>query len=192
MALKSAAAVVKLKLMDMVCKPSLSYRCSRWPPQQQVAKELDRMQSKMVACIMRIKRAEGAALTDYCRRRNRQAAAVCRKTGVWSCHWFSRAIKWDEHLARGHSENSWPVLLRQFHGAIWLEIHRSLTNLHGTGTRVSRGRPQKRWSEGIQFAQRFAWDDAGSFRAGPLGSNTLGAMHLTSDLHSDIAQACFS
>ena len=58
-ALQKAAHNVKFKLLDTSCRPALSYRCSRWPPQPCMARSLDRIQAKMVAAMLRIPRLPG-------------------------------------------------------------------------------------------------------------------------------------
>ena len=107
----------------------------------------------MVASILRIKRRHGETVPDYCRRRNREAASLCRSLGAWSTFWFERAVSWDDHIARNHSPHCWPMLLRQFHDEAWLLERRLRTNFHGTGTRRSQGRPAARWHEAILWAR---------------------------------------
>ena len=151
---RAAPVQVKLDLLNRSCAPLLSYRCSRWPPQRRVAQELDQLQGKMVSILLRMPRRPGEAINEYCRRRNREAAKKCKKVGLWSLHWFKRAVAWDRHIQRGHNPFSWPSLLHEFHDASWLEHQRHCQNLRGTGTRVSAGRPHARWNEGIAFASR--------------------------------------
>ena len=151
--MRSASFAVRCRLLGRACKPVLSYRRSRWPPQLVLARELDSTQSKMMASILRVQRRSGEGAADYCRRRNREAAGKCREIGRWSHHWFARAKAWDAHLARGHCQASWPVLLRPFHDERWLDAHMCLTNLPGTGNRALRGRPAIRWHEGIAYVR---------------------------------------
>ena len=151
---KSAPLDVKLLLLSRACIPILSYRCSRWPPSNALAIELDRLQAKMVAAIARTARLPGEPLHDYCRRRRRLAAALCRRHGLWSQHWYKRVVDWDGHLARGHAEHSWPVQLRSFHGEHWLDAHRAFMQSRGTMARMMRGRPAQRWHDGVNFARQ--------------------------------------
>ena len=153
-AAKQAPVAAKCILLDRVCKSVLSYRCSRWPPQPVIAAELDRVQTKMIASILRTARFPGEPIEDFCRRRNRSAAEKCRQHGLWSKHWFKRASDWDKHLERAHNERSWPVMLRPFHDAIWLEEQRVAHNMSGTQTRVMPGRPRMRWDDGIWHAAK--------------------------------------
>ena len=46
----------KLALTNRVVLPQLSCRCSRWPPQRQVAFELDHVQQKMTSSLLRLPR----------------------------------------------------------------------------------------------------------------------------------------
>ena len=142
----------KYALLNRACLPLLKYRCSRWPPQRQIGIELDRLQTRMVAAMMRVPRGPGEPPDAYCKRRNKTAAAFCRRKGVWSRCWYERAILWDEHLARGHSAHSWPTLLHDFQDMSWLEVRRCLRERGGHGLRQARGRPCVRWHEGIVHA----------------------------------------
>jgi hypothetical protein len=159
--MSSAPVATKCKLLDRSCRSVLAYRCSRWPPQPTIAKELDRVQSKMTAAILRTPREDGETSAEYCHRRNFVASRVCRQNGLWSEYWFRRSVGWDEHLARGHSANSWPVQLRSFHDNEYLQARRNSRSTRAsntsTNTRVCVGRPPMRWHDGITHANaRFA------------------------------------
>ena len=113
------------------------------------------MQTRMMAAMLRAPRRPGENGADHCRRRNQEAATACRRHGRWSAFWFRRALDWDAHLQRGHNHASWPVLLRAFHGADWLDDRRITQIAHGmrgTDTRVARGRPAMRWHDGVLYA----------------------------------------
>ena len=143
---------VKCRLLLKACRPVLSYRCSRWPPQKAVLKDLSALQAKMMAVMLRVRRIAGEDPVLYCRRRNRAAADKCRSVGLWTHHWCSQVLRWEAHLLRGHGPTSWPVMLRHFNDEQWLETCRCLTSLPGTRTRVSSGRPAVRWHEGVLHA----------------------------------------
>ena len=151
--MKHAPVGLKKVLLDRACRPTLTFRFSRWPPQPVIAKELDRVQTKMAGAILRTKRHRGEAVDAYVKRRNRAAAVFCRESGLWSKRWFKRSLAWDAHIRRGHNPYSWPTLLVDLHGEEWLEEQRMLTNYHGTQTRLSAGCPAMRWHEGIRFAR---------------------------------------
>ena len=67
----------KLALMQRVTLPQLSFRCSRWPPQRQIGSELDHLQQKMTASLMRLPRFPGEEVDVYVRRRGKAARKIC-------------------------------------------------------------------------------------------------------------------
>ena len=155
-----------LALMSRAVLPQLSFRCSRWPPQRQIRLELDQLQQKMVASLIRLPRDAGEEAADYVRRRGRSARKICIEQGMWSHHWFSRSVLWDDHLARPRNFNSWPAQLREYRGKQWLMDRRAsfapsvassdstVSILAGrTGTRSVRGKVHVRWHDGIDFAR---------------------------------------
>ena len=143
--------------------PQLECRCSRWPPQRMVARELDGIQRKMVATVQRIPRYPGEDLGDFVKRRGRAAASTCRTSGSWSHKWFRRALDWNAHLERPRNIHSWPAKLLHFKDRQWfIERRASLlpadcggaSCLAGrTGTRAFRGCVHTRWHDGIEFAK---------------------------------------
>jgi hypothetical protein len=152
----SAPIATKCKLLDRSCRSVLAYRCSRWPPQPTIAKELDRIQCKMTAAILRTPRNLGESNPEYCTRRNFVASRVCQQNGRWSQFWFRKALDWDAHLVRGHSVSSWPVILHDFHNNDFLQARRSSRSSResntSTNTRVCVGRPPMRWHDGVAYA----------------------------------------
>ena len=46
----------RLALLNKAVAPQLDYRCSRWPPQKMVARELDSMHRKMVGSLLKVQR----------------------------------------------------------------------------------------------------------------------------------------
>ena len=157
----------RLSLLKRAVAPQLSFRCSRWPPQQQVASEVDAMQQKMTASLLRLPRNGGEDAPEYVRRRGRLARKVCKESGSWSEHWFDRCLRWDEHLARGRNSYTWAARLRDFRGAQWLIDRRAsfapavashsspASILAGrTGTRAYRGKVHMRWHDGVELARK--------------------------------------
>jgi len=121
------------------------------------------MQQKMTASTLRLPVQVGEDVDSYVRRRGRIARQLCRKVGFWSSHWFSRAVRWDEHLARSRNANTWAARLREYHGKQWLMDKRAqlapsgssgVSMLAGrTGTRALAGKVQMRWHDGIDPAR---------------------------------------
>ena len=137
---------------------------SCWPPQAQIARELDDVQAKMSALILGLRPRPGEDIAVFCRRRARAARAECRKQGLWSDLWFSRAVAWDSHMTR-HPETM-ATIFRNYHDSSWLEQRRSpFANVWSlrqrswtmqagrTGTRAAPGFVAQRWQSGIVLAQ---------------------------------------
>ena len=153
----------RLHLIDRAVLPQLEFRCSRWPPQQQIANEISILQQKTFCIALKLPREIGEENIEYVRRRGRIARRTCKQHGLWTSRWFSRAISWDNHLSRGRNSNSWSSRLRDFHAKQWLIEQRqsffafesqSSSCLAGrTGTRAVHGRVFMRWHDGIEFAQ---------------------------------------
>ena len=156
----------RLALLRRAVAPSFSFRCSRWPPQCQVASELDCLQQKMTASLLKLPRDEGEEADAYVRRRGRAARKLCVANGKWSALWFRRAVQWDEHLARPLNSNSWAAKLRMYRGRSWLMEQRSkfapsvaslaspASMLAGrTGTRAQAGKVHMRFHDGIEYAR---------------------------------------
>ena len=153
------ALPAKLQLLNRSARPCLDYRASRWPPQLQIAKEVDGMQRRMVALIMRLPRREGESPEEFFRRRARSAGKACSDCGTWSQRWFRRSIAWDEHLRRDRNSTSWPAQLLEYHGGTWLAAQRLMRRSPSvfagwTGTRASSGKVHMRWHDGIELAQQ--------------------------------------
>ena len=102
----------------------------------------------------------------YVRRRGEAARKKNSEHGVWSNHWFGRALDWDEHLARPRNLASWPAKLRDYRGRQWLIERRasfapsvasrrsSVSVFAGrTGTRSFPGKVHTRWHDGIDYAR---------------------------------------
>ena len=156
----------KLALTNRVVLPQLSCRCSRWPPQRQVAFELDHVQQKMTSSLLRLPRDDGEEIESFVRRRGRAARKCNEEMGLWSQHWFARAIRWDDHLSRPINHHTWAAKLREYRGKDWLMQRRasfapstasrassvSMT-AGGTGTRAVRGYVHTRWHDGIDMAR---------------------------------------
>ena len=159
-------SAARLALLGRAVLPQLDFRCSRWPPQRQIACEVDQLQQKMVASLLRLPRLDGEEAPEYVRRRGRVARRITSANGPWSCKWFRRAVLWDEHLARPQNHHSWPARLREFRGKQWLIDRRaslapaasSHNSSHSvlagrTCTRSFRGKVNTRWHDGIDLAR---------------------------------------
>ena len=150
----------KLQLMGRVVVPQIDYRFSRWPPQRQIALEIDRMQRTMTATLLCSRFNGGESVEDFCRGRNRTCTQICRDHGHWSTRWFESAISWDKHLSRQRNSYCWAARLRSFRDREWCTRRRILyapvdgqTSIYAgrTNTRNYHGKVHMRWHDGIHF-----------------------------------------
>ena len=152
------------KLLEKSVAPQLDYRCSRWPPQRTISLELEALQRRMVATILRIPQIPGETAADYVKRRGHVAGRHCRQTGMWSSRWFKRAQDWNAHLERPRNRHSWPARLIHYMDSEWL-IQRRLLFLPAnsenrsclagrTDTRAMRGCVNMRWHDEIAYCKR--------------------------------------
>lgn len=162
---RSLSVNFRFALLQRAAAPQFSFRCSRWPPQKQIASELDRVQQNMCTTLVRLPREEGENVvwTTFVRRRGRHARGQCQDNGLWSHLWFKRALKWDAHLARIVNARSWASRLRSYTRREWLmEQRRLLLPLDSnvvlmtagrTGTRTQPGKVHMRFHDGLEFVQ---------------------------------------
>ena len=163
-AARDLSVEARINLLSRAVGPVFQYRCSRWPPQKTLSLEVDTVQHKMAASILRVQQMPTEDPGEYCRRRNRNASALCRRMGLWSATWFKRAVAWDGHLRRMRNISSWGAALVMYRGKKWLQERRVSFLGHAsrggsslaskTGTRSIQGPPCIRWHDGIDFAKR--------------------------------------
>ena len=93
--------------------PQLNFQCSRWPPQRQIAKEIDNLQQQIIVpTLLKVPRSDGEELENYIRRRAKSVRRVCAQNGMWFLGWFRRVLDWDEHLQRPRNGETWAAILR--------------------------------------------------------------------------------
>ena len=152
----------------------LSFYCGTWPPQRQIAAEVDAVQRRMFAITLKVRPILGEPCITFVRRRNRVAREACVSTGLWSDRWFRKAQNWDQHLRRDLAQQllhvrddvpvertstsfSWGPALLEFQGLDFLNERRVVTRSDAFSNRVSirtglrRGqrRVHPRWSSAI-------------------------------------------
>ena len=161
---EKASIKSKIRLLDRAVFSVASFRFSRWPPQQQIAKELDRVQIRMYVLMLNERLRPDESVSGWVKRRMTSARGVVKSIGFWSHKWFERAKKWDEHIERHDELIVSP--LRVWKGEQWLQDQRvkllplfsrvtgRLSMSAGvTGTRIAKGRVQARWHDGISYAK---------------------------------------
>lgn len=148
----------KLKLLDSATAGILRARYARWPPQMQLAREINSVQRRMIASIMRTQRKPSDIAQTFSTRRFKEAALVMNNRGHWSRQWCQAALNFDDHILRNHIGSPWTHPLRTFRDSQWLQSQRLIQQassvLSGaTGTRVARGHVFQRWENGTRFAR---------------------------------------
>ena len=144
-------------LLQRSVVPLFDYRNTRWPPHNQLGKEIDQVQRKMVAAITRVPSVPDDSPERYVRRRNSVVKAVCEEMGWWSARHCKRVVAWRDHLQRPANSWSWPAVLYEFRGSDFLARLRAAhsSNVFGgrTGTRVAPGHVATRWHDSVRFAE---------------------------------------
>ena len=125
--------------------------------QPTIAKEMDSVQFKMLASLLRVARLPTEEPRDYFRRRNRHASDLLRTNGRWSLMWAKRLKDWHAHLLRVGNSRTWGAILLPFRSAEFLRAQRlanhSLPSGGRTRTRAAPGPVQKRWEESLELAR---------------------------------------
>lgn len=154
----------------------LAFYCGTWPPQRQIATEVDCVQRKMISSAMRLRKLPDENPATYIRRRNREANRLRARVGKWSDRWFQKSMKWDGHVRRDLRRQlqhvveqvpahllatsfAWGPALVHFQDVDFLNRQRVVsrprdfsTRLHvRTGLRVGQRKIHPRWAESIEF-----------------------------------------
>ena len=150
----------KITLLQRVVQPIFSYRCTRWPYQKTYAKELDLLQTKMLAVMTREQRYPDEELARYIKRRNQMASRMARTHGRWSRTWAKRVLDWRDHLIRPRNEDHLVARVFSWHGAQWLRQQRLQHGCTATSGRTRTRLPisavvHQRWEEGCDNAMEF-------------------------------------
>ena len=160
---------LKLRLLNRSVVACFAWKISRWPFQKSVAVALDKLQCNMTSRIIKCVRQQDETIDHYDRRRKREARNLCVEDGMWSQLWCRRVINWDRHIRRGSDYKHICLNLLVYRDSLWLQFQRSafvaVESLSGscntleagrTGTRCNIGRPQIRWQDGVNLAERVA------------------------------------
>ena len=147
---KKLSVAFRLKLLFRAVVPIFDFKCSRWPPQASIAAEVDTLQRKMTAILLRLSPMPGEDVQQFVRRRGRAARALCTEHGWWSKRWFKRTVAWDAPVERENKQFSWSGNLVEYRGQRYLAERRAFHNGR-TVTRTSSGFPCRQWHDGVAF-----------------------------------------
>lgn len=148
----------KQALLRKAVRPVLDFYNTRWALTAQLLSEVDRAQRRMVAILLGTRKEPGETPEGFVRRRGRQAGQVAARDGLWSERCAKRVIAWHDHLQRERNHHAWPAQLLKWHGEEWLQQRRAMQNSASvfagrTATRLSAGKVQCRWHDGVATAR---------------------------------------
>ena len=136
----------KLQLIQRATLPVADQHMARWPFTSHRAKQIDRMQRKMLLiCNPKAPRDDELFESSlFFKRRHREAAGLQRRIGCWSHRWATQVVKWHSHIRRDPNF-SWPSQLLDVRSSADLQERRWLWNR--PRARVLPGFTHARWTE---------------------------------------------
>ncbi|CAK0873643.1 unnamed protein product, partial [Prorocentrum cordatum] len=143
---------VKLRLISRTCLTPFAYRCSRWPRRAEQLAMADRMQTRLVAAAVRMRKGPGDSAESFAKRVNARAALQAREFGRWPTSWRKRVVDWDSHIKRAHCQQQWSTRFVLWRDGRWLQARRDQHRRGRPRTRVCLGQPAARWGEGVALA----------------------------------------
>ena len=146
---------LRLQLLTPTCRTVLDFRAPRWAPCIKLCKDLNALQNKMLAILLRSRPLPLEVPPAFARRRGREAAVLARAMGQWGPRQADRARSWFDHLLRRPQGPTWPALLLQWKNSDWFREQRvaagSLATAGRTRTRAAAGPVPTRWEEGVRL-----------------------------------------
>ena len=144
------------KLISRSVQPPFEFQCARWPAQITYLQKLDVLQRRMISIAFGLRRSPAENVEQYNRRCSRVAAPFI--DCLWSHVWCKRMKTWSDHMAR-HTD-LWPARVSSFQDSQWLQMRRRMFGSQSlfagpTQTRSERRKVERRWHDGLQFAQEF-------------------------------------
>jgi hypothetical protein len=153
------------QLVDKHLWPIVAFRAAGWPHQPVVAKQMDKLQTRLVSMLLPLRCAPEETYKDFCKRRGQTATKECDAVARWSWRWAALVIGWDAHVNRNSSGLIWASFLREVRDKQWLMKQRgkftptlssnprAWTVFAGrTSTRQHRGGVPMRWHLGMENA----------------------------------------
>ena len=143
----------RLKFLQTCVKPAASFKWTKWPYTPTLAGRLDQLQRHLVGNALRICPRSSESWEAFRRRRHTITHKVTVETGMWSNDWKNAIIAWEQHIERPSDRGNWSKPAYDYHGAAWMLeqrlAHGYRNSFARTSTRAIRGKPAKRWFEGL-------------------------------------------
>ena len=166
----------RLRILARAIKPLLTFHCAAWPPQSQIAQEMDRLQRRMTSAAIGLRPIPLETPAQFRRRVGREASRFIDQQW-WSHSWFNSVISWHEHLFRDwnvqrkffedaispellSSSFAWAPVIVQHWGMHWVEQHSVYSENNARSVQVSRlfrracaGHVHARWAEAVEWVK---------------------------------------
>jgi len=158
--LRRASARAKYRVLRSSMQTVAEFRWARWPYQSQYAKNLDKLQLKMLATLFQITPKPRELYDAFVQRRHVQSGHLASQCGRWNRSWASSVTSWHQHRLRRHDAGTWGPALLNWHGQDWLSLQRvtnSGVNESRTRTRACRMKVHKRWEESLEHARQISF-----------------------------------
>jgi len=148
---------VRLRDVVRTVRPGLGFKCGWWQYNKTLGSRLDKLQRKIVSCIVRVPPLAHESPEEYNRRRMRVVARHCQSMKQWSCFVADRIVSWYGHCKRAHLQSWATELLAASHREFLISrrIECGSRSAYGgrTDTRSERGPPMTRFEDGVEEAR---------------------------------------
>ena len=155
--LKRGSKIKKIHVLSTCILAIARARWARWPWQKSYGDSLNKLQRQFLAVLFDVKPRPQEDIGVFQERRHAFTQHLAQEMGLWSVEWARSIVSWSDHVARYHDAGSWIPALLGWQDSVWLSIRRALFSSSGisrTRTRVFRGKPERRWEEGLAKARR--------------------------------------
>ena len=150
--LQHASEIAKQRFLSGSVLAIAKARLARWPYMSSTAGSLNTLQRKMISTLYGIRPRPEEPYEYFCIRRRAEASTIARRHGLWNREWARSITSWHQHVLREHDAETWSKPLLAWRGPEWLNLQRWLFGDSRTRSRVSRGKPSRRWLDGAAQA----------------------------------------
>ena len=165
--LHRAGRSAKFRFMNSCVRSVGRWKWASWTYIQKTADLLDNFQKHLCSILWRVIPESGESHFSYMDRLHRNSKLVAQDAGLWSESWACDVVEWWKHTDRNHCEG-WTKAISGWNTQTWLQQQRDFwankypaalgpqAHRTRTNTRVLRGTPSMRWSDGAAWAEQVA------------------------------------
>ena len=163
--LLQAGRPAKAKFLKTCVRSILSWRWASWPYLAHTAKVLEGFQRDLCSLLWRVTPQPGESYLAAMTRQHSDSKLVARELGDWSDSWAVGVAGWHNHVVR-NTASSFCLPLLRWNGQSWIQQQRqnfedmfpslASTARTITRTRLTQGRPPKRWQACAERAGEIA------------------------------------